>query len=490
MKAWTSRGKVVLAAHAGAGRAESLMLICVLIAAALMLNGCALKRAREAKNPSKIPPGERTVTAAEAGLGAETVLTVDQAVELALKYHPAVAQARQNLFIADKQYHNAIAGYLPLLKASAGYSRQTANTSAAISTPTVGPGGAVVSGPARVPTPNNESHDAWSAGLSADQLLLDFGKVPFAIRQAAAQKRAAEETLRQTENDLTLQIQLAYYQVSKNLELLKVSEDTVKQYQLHLEQAKALVEVGRKIKNDVTKAEVDMGNAQLNLISARNSITTARATLNSSLGLAEEPGYQVVEPAAEPVQPDFKALSATAKENDPQLLALKDQEIAAAAGVNGAIAGLFPTLSLGGGYSWAGTKFPLVWNWSVGPSLGWNLFDGFRNLRQIDIATAQLHSAYAQYASREQQIYLNLSQSLAQLQDAGERLTLVDLIVEQAQEGLDLTNELYKVGRATAVEMADAEVSVTTARSNQVQARFDYLTAVAQIEHAIGGKKP
>jgi len=490
MKAWASRVEVVLCDRSGSGRGltgtnacpPSLMLICVLIAAALMLNGCALKRAREAKNPSKIPPGERTVTAAEAGLSAETVLTVDQAVELALKYHPAVAQARQNLFIADKQYHNAIAGYLPSLRASAGYSRQTANTTAAISTTPLGP--------ARVPAPSNESHDAWSAGLSADQLLLDFGKVPFAIRQAAAQKRAAEETLRQAENDLTLQVRLAYYQLSKDQALVKVSEDTVKQFQLHLDQAKALVEVGRRIKNDVTKGEVDLGNAQLSLISARNAIKTARATLNSSLGLAEEPGYQVVEPPAEPVQPDFDALMATAKENDPQLLALKDQEQAAAAGVNGAIAGLFPTLSLGGGYSWAGTKFPLVWNWFVGPSLSWNIFDGFSNLRRIDIATAQLHSAYAQYASREQQVYLNLSQSLAQLQDAQERLTLVDLIVEQAQEGLDLTNELYKVGRATAVEMADAEVSVTTARSNQVQARFDYLTAVAQIEHAIGGKKP
>ena len=233
-----------------------------------------------------------------------------------------------------------------------------------------------------------------------------------------------------------------------------------------------------------------LGNAQLSLISAKNAIKTARATLNSTLGLAEEPGYQVVEPPLEEVAPDFDTLMATARENDPQLRALEDQEKAAAAVVNGAVAALFPSISLGGGYSWGGTKFPLVWNWFFGPSLSWDLFDGFRNLRQIDIATAQLHSAYARYAGREQQIYLNLSQSLAQLQDSGERMTLVNLIVEQAQENLDLVGELYKVGRASAVEMADAEVSITTARSNQVQARFDYLTAVAQIEHGIGGKKP
>ena len=469
--------------------AGGVILLCFLTVAGFAGNGCALKRAHEAKSPKKIPPGERTVTAAEAGLSAETVLTVDQAVELALKYQPSVAVAQQNLVIADKQFRNVIAEYLPLLQASAGYRRQTSNPRTTTTTipakPPAPPRVSVTTLP-----PDNTSGDSWSVGLSAEQLLLDFGKVPFAIRQAAAQKRAAEQVLRQTENDLTLQVRLAYYQVSKELALLKVSEDTVKQYQLHLDQAKALVEVGRKIKNDQTKADVDLGNAQLSLISAKNSITTARAALNANLGLAEEPGYQVVEPAAEPMQPDFNALMAMAKENDPQLLALKDQKLAAAAGVNGAIAGLFPTISVGGGYSWAGTKFPLVWNWFVGPSLSWNIFNGFSNLRQIDIATAQLHSAYAQYAGREQQIYLNLSQSLAQLQDARERLPLVDLIVQQSQENVDLANELYKVGRASSVEMADAEVLMTTARSNQVQARFDYLTAVAQIEHALGGKKP
>jgi outer membrane protein TolC len=464
--------------------------VCLLLAGALWLPGCALKRAHEAKDPNRIPPGERTVTAAEAGLNAETALTVEQAVAIALQYHPAVAQARQNLVIADKQFHNAIAGYLPLLQANVGYQRQTANSTAGISTPTVGKGGKIITPPPSVPTPSNDSHDSWSAGVSAEQLLLDFGKVPFAIRQAAALKRAAEETLRQGVNDLTLQVRLAYYQLSQAQALLKVSEDTVRQYQLHLDQAKALVEVGRRIKNDVTKGEVDLGNAQLNLISAKNAIKTARATLNSTLGLAEEPGYQVVEPPLLEVAPDFDTLLAAARENDPQLRALKDQENAAAAVVNGAVAALFPSISVGGGYSWGGTKFPLVWNWFFGPSLSWNLFDGFRNLRQIDIATAQLHSAYARYAGREQQIYLELSQAVAQLQDAQERLNLVNLIVEQAQENLDLVGELYKVGRASAVEMADAEVSITTARSNQVQARFDYLTAVAQIEHGIGGKKP
>src|SRR4030043_1175839 len=61
-----------------------------------------------------------------------------------------------------------------------------------------------------------------------------------------------------------------------------------------------------------------------------------------------------------------------------------------------------------------------------------------------------------------------------------------DLVAQQAQENVDLVNERYKVGRASAVEVTDAQVALSQAQSDQGTARFDYLAAVAQVQRTIG----
>jgi len=111
-----------------------------------------------------------------------------------------------------------------------------------------------------------------------------------------------------------------------------------------------------------------------------------------------------------------------------------------------------------------------------------------RKTSQIDQAVAQLRSARARRAGQEQLIYLDLSQAVAEREDAKQRLELSTLVVQQAQENVDLVNERYKVGRASAVEVTDAQVALSQAQSDQVTARFDYLAAVAQVQRTIGEK--
>lgn len=451
-----------------AGRAY---FIGILLVTGIFIGGCGpIHRAREAQNLRDIPPGERTISAAEVGLDSGSTLTMDKAIDIALKSHPSIVQARQNVEIAKAQYRSAIGGYSPTLSASAGYRNSTSN---------------VQGRPA-----SNTSQHSYSAGLSMGMLLFDFGKTPAFVRQSYLDMISAEETLHSAVNDLTYQVTVAYHQLEKAKSLQKVAEDTERQFRVHLEQTQVLFEVGRRIKYDVTKAEVDLGNAQLNMISARNAVQTAQAALNQTMGLTEAPDYQIEAPPIENISSDIDLLMDTARENNPDLLALVAQELAATAGIDYAIYSLLPSISLGAGYNWNGNRFPLMWNWNFGPTLNWNLFDGFRNCNLIDQATAQLRAARARRAAMEQQIYLNLSQSIAQLENAQKRMGLADLIVQQAQENLNLVDERFRVGKASAVELTDAQVSLTSARSQQVQARYDYQTSVAQIKHTLGGKLP
>lgn len=451
-------------------QAKKSMLVC-LAAAALATSGCTtVRRARDAQDAAKAPAGERTVRAAEVGFDTNTVLTLDRALEVALRYHPSIVRAQQALEAAEAQLRSAGAARKPSVDTGAGYTRRTSNTEASRGSST--------------------STDGYSASADLDLLIYDFGRTPADIRQAAERRLAAEQDWRAAKSDAAYAVRTAFYDLGKARELEQVAAEAVRQFEAHLEQVRAFAEVGQRIRYDVTKAEVDVGNARLSLIDARNSVATSRAALNQSLGLAEDPGYRAGGGAGGEVPGTTESLMAVARERHPELRALHAQARAASSAVDAAIADLYPALRLRGSYGWSGGALPLVWNWSAGLNATLSLLDGGRRTAQIDASVAALRSARARQAEREQQIYLELCRAFSVRDTARQRLELADLIEREARDSLNLVNERYRVGKASAVEVTDAQVAVSRAQADQVKARFDVYLATAQILHAIGGELP
>jgi outer membrane protein TolC len=247
--------------------------------------------------------------------------------------------------------------------------------------------------------------------------------------------------------------------------------------------------VGSKTRYDLIKAQLDLANARMDLISASNSVSDARAQLNSLLGLAEDPAYDVVTSPPGDYKPDFTNLVAKAGRDHPDMRKLQAQALIASAEVDSAIADLFPDIGLSGRYSGSGADFPLTWNWSAGVDAALSLFTGWRKTAAIDIAVAELRIARASVAGKEQGLYLELRRAMNQLMAARRKLDLAGMAARQARENSELLQERYKVGSATAVELTDAQVSLTRAMSAQVNARFDYEAAWAQMLHLTGEER-
>lgn len=448
-----------------------------------LLPACAVIRdARLAQKSDQAPPGERTVTAEEAGIVSGSVLTIDQAVDASLKYNPQAVQARQALKVAESQARDALAPYFPQISASAAERTATNNTRLEDKTVKTPAGNVTYKGA------SNDTTDSYSAGFSVDQLLFDFGRTHYSVRQAHFRKIAAEERLRETENELSYQARLAYYRLLKAQSLLAVAEEAEAQSKLHFEQVTVLKEVGRGISADVARAEVDLVQARLNLVNAKSELETARAGLNQAMGLASDPDYVLVDPPREEISGALEEFMAQARERDPELQALAAEEKAASAAVDYSIADLFPRLSASGSYNWSGTEFPLVWNWNIGPALAAEIFSGFTRVNQIEQATAQLRSARSRKAAREQELYGQLQTELAGLSGAREQLLLADAEARAAEQNFELVSEMQRVGRATALEFADARVSLTRSHSDQALALFQYQSAVAGIRRSAGGR--
>ena len=447
---------------------NQLLLQCGLFLLIASLCGCkTVKQARQAQSDADRLPGETTVKAAEAGLTDAHPYALTNLEQIALQYHPSILLARQAVESARLQCHMIRAGRLPQVSASATYSRSTHNVQGSpSSTGTLGSKG---------------------GSLGLDLLLYDFGKLDAQDRQALEALIAAEQQYLTTKLEVAYTVRAAFFELHRSAELCRVACESEKQYAQHLDEARVMVQVGARRQYDVTKAEVDWGNAALAVITASNTLVTTQAQLNRTLGLSEYPVYTVREDAMQPrPDTDVSALMSCARENDPSLAVLHARARAASSYVDQTIAELYPDLSLGSNLSLSGRDFPLMWNFSWALSMAQTVFDGYRKTDRIRIAVTQLRIARANVADAEQTLYLNLVSAVAESKSARKRFEIAKMVERQATENRDIVNEQFRVGISSSIERTDAQVAVTQAQADVVRARYDEQTSQARIARLIG----
>jgi len=434
----------------------------------ILLAGCsAVTEARRVQQAEALPPGERTIKAAEIGLTRDSVLTLKMATDIALKYNPSVVQSGERLASAKSQLTGKKGGYYPQVAVSVGTGKSASESSDSTS---------------------------YSSGISLSQYVYDFDKTDSQVRMYYHDALAAEYDLMQARKNIIYSVNESYYNVLRQISAARLAEETVRQNEKYLEQAKAFFEVGTKIKYDITKAEVNLGNAQLSLINARNALFVNRQVLNNVLGLSENPEYQLEESPINIADADSglgqtEQLFQTAKGNNPEIKAQESRVQSASAGVDNAVAALWPSLSLSGSYGYSGSDFPLNWARNISAALSMDLFKGGQKMEAIKIATANLKSARTSMSALEQRIFLDITRARTQMLDASQKLEVNKKILQQAEENLNFIEQRYRTGKASAIELTDAQVSLTKARENIIQARFDYLIARAALEKIVGGYK-
>jgi len=435
--------------------------------ATMLFCGCeTVKQARVAQSENDRQPGERTVTAERMGLTKDRPQTLTNLEQTARLYHPTVFKARQSVESAKLQVHIIRAGRLPSAGASGTYNRSTQN-SWGYSTKTGMKG-------------------SWSGSLSLDFLLFDFGKLDAKEKQAIENLISSQRQLRQTEMDVTYDVQTAFFELQRAAELYRVDLESERQYAEHLDEAKTMAEVGTRRPYDVTKAQVDLGNARLEVITASNTLFTARAQLDRNLGLTERTCFEIRYSLMPTNSQTIAELMSIAETNTPSLAVLAAKTRAASFAVDEAVAELYPDLSLGADASVSGRGFPLAWNYSWAAKIVQDLFTGYRKTDTIKQAVADLRSARADQADAEQALYLQIVQAVAQRESSLKSLEVSEMIVHQSKENLDIINEQYRVGLASSIERTDAQVSLTKAQGDMVRARYDYQLALAHIAYLTG----
>ena len=410
------------------------------------------------------------------------ILTLAAAEHAALEEQPQLRAARAQTAVAQAEVAQLRSPLLPQVSGVAQYLHEWGSFR-----PLGSPGG-TTSGVGSSPLSN--SFDAYSLGLSASQLIYDFGQTSekyVAARASADAQRYEEEV---TRLNIVSTVRQAYFTARANKELVDVARDTLSNQQKHLVQVQAFVQVGTQPEIALAQQKAAVANAKVALIASQNNYDTAKAQLNEAAGLIGGTAYDVTDEQEPPVDDEDQPLETLVEKafaSRPELANLWKQEDAQHATIRSAKGGYGPSLVASGGAS-ESAILPAAPspNINVGVTLTWLLFQGGLTKATVREAEASLSSITATRDLTRLQIQLGVNTAQLAVRAAKATIGAADEALTSAHEQLRLAEQRYATGVGNIIELDDAQVTYTSAAAQVVQARYNLASARAQLLAALG----
>ncbi len=399
-------------------------------------------------------------------------VTLSDCIKLAITHHPTIMSAISNSEIYKSRIGQAWSNYFPTLSAGVNYSRNDMFMTMSNS---------------YMSMMNQKYNMYYMPTVSADMLLFDFGKTKaladYAKRDFEASRYDAETSI-----ELVIyNVKVAYYNLVFAEIQKMVYEDTVKDFELQLKQAKAHYEIGKKAKIDVTTAEYNAGNAKVNLIKAKNTLELAAAQLANAVGIPELEGVILKDKLnTKAYDVNFKDLLSTAEASRPALLASKKRMDAAEMNVRSAKRAFTPNISAFGSYNQGGRQIDADYGYQFGVQLNYSGLNLMLLKKQVDEATATYKKAVADYEQQKQNVYLEVKSAYISLMNSHDSLGVSKLALQQAKERQYQAFRRYQVGLGDAIEFKDAENSYLNAQLDYYSNLLNYNINAAEVERVIG----
>lgn len=401
-------------------------------------------------------------------------LTLKDAEAMALRNHPLVLEATFDARAAAQVTREAKSAYYPtaagnLTGAAGGPNGNTRIAAGFLNNPRV--------------------FDREADGLQVNQLITDFGRTSNLVASSRFGAQAASKTEQQTEQDVLLSVNKAYFGVLRAEALLRVAEETVKARQVLADQITTLEKNKLRSMVDVAFADVDLAKAKLLLVQAQNNEKATYAELARTLGLSSPQPFQLDEepmppaPAADPTD-----LVAAALQNRPDLASARFTHESALRYARAERDLWMPTVSAIGvtGLIPAG-QVPLADHYeAAGINVNVPIFNGF--LFSARHAEANFRAQAANQAQRDlaERISRDVRIAWADGVTAYQNLDVTAQLLKQTNLALDLAQGRYKLGLSSIVELSQAQLNLTSAQIENTNARYDYQTEQAILAYQTG----
>ena len=404
---------------------------------------------------------------------------------------------------AGAEVLRADVGYYPRLTVTARYTRQSPITPPSLGLVAVPVDQTV---PPRTPVTNVVAFPLSFPVVLDNYMLQANVVVPLSdyflrigqTRAAALSNQEASAITREaTRRTVATQAKLLYYTWARNLMQEAVTEQSVEQARWHLELTRAGRDAGRTPDVEVVRAESALASAELLNQRTNNAAIAAeerlRTVLHDSSGARYRIGEDLLTPLPSAPVEGAAVLYAEALRKRPEMRAFARSDAALRAQRTATESTGLPRLdAFGNGY--VANPNPRIFpqreewkaTWDVGVQLAWSPNDlggSDASTRSLDAARKKLD---AERAAVKDTLRDEISDALVATKEADEEAESAGRGLSAAEESYRVRRDLYELGRATQVELVDAETDVLRARLEMIQARVDARVARVRLEHAVG----
>lgn len=412
-------------------------------------------------------------------------ITLDEALDIALRKNKEIAAARLGVEKAEAQIAEAIGNALPSLNLSAMYTRNLQLPVFFIpdfQNPSSGRLNPVTVG----------LDNQYSVGLSASQIL--FNSAVFTgIGASKIYKYAAQEQLNSTIATVLTQTKKQFFAALLARDLVGIAEASLNNGRENLSTIQVLFREGLVAEFDAIRAEVAVENIRPYVTQAEAGYRNAIHALETQLGgdfqdsLEPEGSFSAT---LEELPTEETAMVKALKDNY-DLKALMLQTDVTKEFVSVAESDYFPTLAAFGNWQNQGqsntfSEWTSASSTGVGLSLSMNLFNGLRTKAKVQQSQADYETVRTQLARLKDGIKLQVKSFLNLLVSARQRVQAQQRTVEQAQRGYEIAQIRYREGTGSLLEINDSDLALAQARTNKVQALHDYYSAKADMDRVLG----
>jgi outer membrane protein TolC len=436
-----------------------------------------------------------SLSAQETGPPDTLRLSLDGAVAKALEESEEIQVARAQVDQAASQITQATAAALPHLSANLTYNRTIKSIFDDIQffpeDDTAGAGGDGGLGDLPFGRPNT-----YLTSLQVTQLLWAGGSVGAARRAATLFRSASENQLAETESDIVFQVRTAYLNAVAARRLNEIAVQSQQVALGHLRQVESFRQAGTASEFDLLRARVDYENRNPAVVQTDNAAQLALLELKRLVNVsADQPLELTTQGGVEMVQVDETVLADLVMDR-PVLRAAQENIGMREAAVTVYRAQRWPSLSLLGNLGFQAFPNRVTppgfdrWrkDWYVALGVSWDVFNGLQTKGQIAEAQAQLRQARVEEAQLKEALEIRLEAGLADYRMALAQLEARQETVTLAERAHELAESRFANGLSTQLEVSDAGLLLDEARVNQVQAMYDYVKALAQLERLSGGR--
>ncbi|QIP12458.1 TolC family protein [Spirosoma aureum] len=339
--------------------------------------------------------------------------------------------------------------------------------------------------------------NALIGGIAATQPLFQPG-IKSGIKAAQIDEAATNEALADVRANIVTDVKKAYLDVLITQEQLRLQQQSIARNEQALKDARSLLAQGRASRVDTLRAFVTVENLRPAIIQLTNRIGITKTILKRTMGLDEQETIELQDSLrydnallatpATTTDVYFEAVQARPEVRRLELVEQLNREQVAIQ-----TAERQPKLSAIGlvqSQSQANNFRVDEYKWPVSSYLGLQLsvpiFTGFRTNSRIQQAQITRQQTETQVANLKEVVRAQVKIGLANVEEARLRIETQRQTISVAELGYRITRDRWKQGIASRLDMSDAELSLTQAKSNYLQAVYDYLTATVSLDKVLG----